>query len=149
MAPMGLLHNVDAVLEAVADLRELRNQLATIDEARASVEDRIRTRLAQIASATVPTASAPSSFAQDVSPGRSSGSRLLRVIGMADRVLASLHQMAGADLAAPDVAMMWGVEDEGTINSIRAALSRLNAAGKIKKVGYGRYTVAAGGESAS
>jgi hypothetical protein len=158
---MTLLENVEHVLEAVNDLRDLRNKLAELDEERAAVEERIRRRLGEIAGAAAESVnSTPASATQlimgaeassrHVSPGMTSplvrAGMALVALASKERVLATINEAQGRTIGALDIAQAWGKsDDEATINSIRASLSRLTADGKIRKMGYGRYAALEGG----
>jgi hypothetical protein len=149
---MTLLENVEHVLEAVADLRDLRNRLAELDEERTMIEERIRRRLVEIAGAASTTAGGEPDAAPPNSalhPGMTSP-LVNATLASRGRVLETVKSAHGRVITAPDIAAAWGrTGDESTINSIRAALSRLAAAGKIRKVGYGKYAASLGGETAA
>ena len=147
---MTLLQNVEHVLEAMTDLRDLRNRLAAIDEERVIVEQQIRSRLSQIASAAevvqpvVEAALPPSTPATH--PASTGAARPARNSGMTERVLATVQQHAAtSSIGALDIGRLWNQTDDSTINSIRAALSRLTSDSKIRKMSYGRYMAAAEG----
>lgn len=149
---MNLLENVEHVLEAVADLRDLRNKLAAIDEERRLIEERIRVRLAEIAGAADGGNGNSMAVQPSVAVPPPQPAARVRAAGMTARVLESVNRAAGSSVTPLEIATSWGQTDEGTLNSIRAALSRLTSDSKIRKVAYGRYTslaTAVGGASAA
>ena len=109
----------DRILEATADLGELRKRLAELDAERAAVEAKIQQRLAQVGALGPVESKAP--------------------VSAADHVMAYMRLHPDTIITAVDIARDWKVTSVAHINNIRTALSRLYARGKLEKISVGRY----------
>ena len=109
----------DRILQATADLGELRKRLAELDAERAAVEAQIQQRLAQIGTV---------GFGESRAP-----------VSTVDHVLAYMRNHPDTIITAVDIARDWKITSNRDMNNIRTALSRLYARRKLKKISVGRY----------
>ncbi len=127
---MSVLSTADRVLQATGELRELRSRLTELDDERAIVEKRIQTLLAEIGAATrsdVPAA------------GETPRQRWHREpVNTSEKILAMLDENPDTAFNTLDFAKRWN--DISGIDSFRAALSRLTAQGKIRRIRQGWYS---------
>jgi len=109
----------DRILQATADLGELRKRLAELDAERAAVEAAIQQRLAQIGAL---------GFVESRAP-----------VSSVEHVLAYMRNYPDTIITAVDIARDWKITSNADMNNIRTALSRLFARRKIEKISVGRY----------
>ena len=130
--PMSLRATAARVLEASGELQRLQNHLADLDRERASVEGEIQKLLTEIAGAAAPPPSQPS---VDPAPPPAE----LPVL-TSEMILVTVRANPDKTFSASDFVRIWDGKGGATIIGFRAALSRLSAQGKIRRVRFGWYT---------
>ena len=120
---MSVRATADSVLQATEKLQQLRGRLAELDRERAAVEGEIQAVLKEIASAASTPLEPSSPFPTTT----------------AEQILATLNANPDATFTASDFVNMWEGRGGATLVGFRAALSRLSAQRKIRRVKFGRY----------
>jgi hypothetical protein len=135
---------IDEVIQATTTLRDIRNQIAELEEARAALEAKAERILADLASA------AASSLRPDAGGVSVEITAPLAIpnfwkfgsgvsSSITDRIVQYLARNPNAEYGATELAAALGMVGESNVNTIRGTLSRLTAEGRITKAGYGKY----------
>lgn len=143
---------IDEVAAITSKLRDIRTRLGQIDEERATLEAHAEKLLGFLAARAAqqqrPSRHDQVEDANAVMPGMMTFVRLATDrLSLTDKIISVLDANPTSELGATDLAAALGLSGESSTNTIRGTLSRLNAEGRIRKTGFGKYVSLKGGKN--